>query len=148
VLTSGDRLAGSGCLGTSPYPAGDGRLRQTEAVHQDFAVERVPPTLIIGDHLEHQTGNRFALAQLPRPPTHLDRRDGQLHPAFAGREFGGLSGPCTFQITRQGVASLSRVKSQLKQRFGIIAVGGLVQRCGRAHERWCRCSAGLHSSNL
>jgi dihydroorotate dehydrogenase len=52
-------------------------------------------------------------------------RGGQLHPAFAGREFGGLSGPCTFQITRQGVASLSRVKSQLKQRFGIIAVGGV-----------------------
>jgi dihydroorotate dehydrogenase len=52
-------------------------------------------------------------------------RESRLHPAFAGREFGGLSGPCTFQATLRGIQSLTKIKNQLRQEFGIVAVGGV-----------------------
>jgi dihydroorotate dehydrogenase len=52
-------------------------------------------------------------------------REGHLHGAFPAREFGGLSGPCTFQLTKTGIQSLVRIRKQLQSRFGIIAVGGI-----------------------
>jgi dihydroorotate dehydrogenase len=58
-------------------------------------------------------------------PVVRDRRDGRLHPAFQGRDFGGLSGPSTFEMTRLGVAELLRIKESLGLDFGIIAVGGV-----------------------
>jgi dihydroorotate dehydrogenase len=51
-------------------------------------------------------------------------RDGQRHPAFMLREFGGLSGPCTFEMTRRGLQRLTQIRSELGQRFQIIAIGG------------------------
>jgi dihydroorotate dehydrogenase len=58
-------------------------------------------------------------------PVVRERRDGRLHPAFPGRDFGGLSGPCTFEMTRQGVAELLRIKEALGLDFGVIAIGGV-----------------------
>jgi dihydroorotate dehydrogenase len=52
-------------------------------------------------------------------------REGHLHPAFTGRQFAGLSGPCTFQTTLRGIKSITKIKSQLRQHFGIIAIGGV-----------------------
>jgi dihydroorotate dehydrogenase len=51
-------------------------------------------------------------------------RDGRRHPAFMGREFGGLSGPCTFEMTRRGLQRLTELRSELGQWFQIIAIGG------------------------
>jgi dihydroorotate dehydrogenase len=51
-------------------------------------------------------------------------RDGRRHPAFTGREFGGLSGPCTFEMTRRGLQQLTEIRSGLGQGFQIIAIGG------------------------
>lgn len=53
------------------------------------------------------------------------QEDGETHPAFPGREFAGLSGPCTYHLTLRGVESLVKIKSALKQEFSIIAVGGV-----------------------
>jgi dihydroorotate dehydrogenase len=52
-------------------------------------------------------------------------RDGRLHSAFTGREFGGLSGPCTFEMTRRGIHQLTQVRTELGQEFQIIAIGGV-----------------------
>lgn len=56
-------------------------------------------------------------------PITIDR-DGRRHPAFMLREFGGLSGPCTFEMTRRGLQELTRIRSELGQEFQIIAIGG------------------------
>jgi dihydroorotate dehydrogenase len=52
-------------------------------------------------------------------------RDGRVHSPFPGREFGGLSGPCTFETTRRGIRNLVAIKARLGQGFSIIAVGGV-----------------------
>ena len=52
-------------------------------------------------------------------------RDGKSHPAFTGRQFGGLSGPCTFGMTRRGLHQLIQIRESLKQEFRIIAIGGV-----------------------
>jgi dihydroorotate dehydrogenase len=52
-------------------------------------------------------------------------RDGRLHSPFPGREFGGLSGPCTFETTRRGVHNLVTIKARLGLEFSIVAVGGV-----------------------
>lgn len=54
-------------------------------------------------------------------------REGQFHAAFVGREFGGLSGPCTFELTKRGIESLAKIKRQMQLRFGIIAIGGVAK---------------------
>jgi dihydroorotate dehydrogenase len=51
-------------------------------------------------------------------------REGKRNPAFLGREFGGLSGPCTFPTTLSGTRELRALKLDLKLPFAIIAVGG------------------------
>jgi dihydroorotate dehydrogenase len=56
--------------------------------------------------------------------------DGKVHQAFPAREFGGLSGPSSFQLTRKGVKNLVAVRSELGQDFRIIANGGV---CSTAH---------------
>ena len=52
-------------------------------------------------------------------------RDGRLQPAFVGRQFAGLSGPCTFKITRGGLHDLTQLRTKLGLEFGIVAVGGV-----------------------
>ena len=52
-------------------------------------------------------------------------RDGRMHSPFPGREFGGLSGPCTFETTRRGVHNLVTIRARLGQEFNIVAVGGV-----------------------
>lgn len=52
-------------------------------------------------------------------------REKIAHPAFGDRQFGGLSGPCTFGVTRKGLIDLVRIRKELKQEFGIIAIGGV-----------------------
>ena len=52
-------------------------------------------------------------------------RDRGLIPAFPGREFGGLTGPCTFDLTRSGVRALMKTKADLKADFAVIAIGGV-----------------------
>jgi dihydroorotate dehydrogenase len=51
-------------------------------------------------------------------------RDGRRHPAFMGRDLGGLSGPCTFETTRRGLQRLTQIRSELGQEFQIMAIGG------------------------
>ena len=51
--------------------------------------------------------------------------DGRVLPAFLGREFGGLSGPASFQLTRRGIEDLIAVRTELGQDFRIIATGGV-----------------------
>jgi dihydroorotate dehydrogenase len=51
-------------------------------------------------------------------------RDGRRHSAFTGRAFGGLSGPCTLEMTRRGLQRLTQIRSKLGQGFQIIAIGG------------------------
>jgi dihydroorotate dehydrogenase (NAD+) catalytic subunit len=46
-------------------------------------------------------------------------------PAFNERQFGGLSGPCTFGTTLRGTQVLSRLRNELRMDFQIIAVGGV-----------------------
>lgn len=58
-----------------------------------------------------------------RPVRH--DRDGNKIPAFPNREFGGLSGPTTFESTRRGVAAALEARDQQKQDFAIIAAGGV-----------------------
>jgi dihydroorotate dehydrogenase len=57
-------------------------------------------------------------------PVAIDR-DGRKHAAFPGREYGGLSGPCTFDITARGVRLLVRLRKKLGHEYKIIAVGGI-----------------------
>jgi dihydroorotate dehydrogenase len=52
-------------------------------------------------------------------------RDGKLQPAFVGRQFAGLSGPCTFKITRSGLHDLTKLRTKLGLDFGIVAIGGV-----------------------
>lgn len=52
-------------------------------------------------------------------------RDGRLVPAFPGRDFGGLSGPSTFEITRAGLTDLIQIRKELGLEFKVIAVGGV-----------------------
>lgn len=52
-------------------------------------------------------------------------RDGNLHSAFTGRQFGGLSGPCTFEMTRRGLNQLIQIRENLGQEFRIVAIGGV-----------------------
>lgn len=58
-----------------------------------------------------------------RPVT--NHREGGFRPAFPAREFGGLSGPCTFEMTRRGLIELVKVKKELGLDFGVIAIGGI-----------------------
>ena len=51
--------------------------------------------------------------------------NGAIHPAFTGRQFAGLSGPCTFQMTVGGVKDLVEIRERLNQQFRIISVGGV-----------------------
>ena len=51
--------------------------------------------------------------------------EGNSEPAFLNREFGGLSGPCTFRMTKNGVEGLCKIREKLHQDFRIIAVGGV-----------------------
>lgn len=46
-------------------------------------------------------------------------------PAFIGRDFGGLSGPCMFPSTLSGTRELDSLRRDLKMSFAIIAVGGV-----------------------
>jgi dihydroorotate dehydrogenase len=55
----------------------------------------------------------------------ISDRDGKLHSAFSGRQFGGLSGPCTFEMTRRGLHQLTQIRTKLGQEFRIIAIGGV-----------------------
>jgi len=57
-------------------------------------------------------------------PVRLDR-DGNKIPAFPNREFGGLSGPATFESTRLGVAAALEAREKHRQDFAIIAAGGV-----------------------
>lgn len=52
-------------------------------------------------------------------------QNGTTYPAFPGREFGGLSGPCTFELTLKGVTNLVDVREELGQDFRIIGIGGV-----------------------
>jgi hypothetical protein len=52
-------------------------------------------------------------------------RDRAKEPAFPGRTFGGLSGPCTFGLTVRGLKDLVRIRKELKAGFGIVAIGGV-----------------------
>lgn len=52
-------------------------------------------------------------------------REGKPHPAFGDRLYGGLSGHCTFEVTRRGVNELIEIRANLGLEFGIIAVGGV-----------------------
>jgi dihydroorotate dehydrogenase len=49
----------------------------------------------------------------------------QRKPAFNDRLFGGLSGPCTYGLTLQGIQALARIKARFKMDFQIAAVGGV-----------------------
>jgi len=56
-------------------------------------------------------------------------RDGDLQPAFPGigREFGGLSGPSTRNLTKRGVRSLVRIKEEGRYDFHVMAIGGICE---------------------
>lgn len=51
----------------------------------------------------------------------------QRKPAFNDRQFGGLSGPCTYALTLAGVQSLSRIKAAYRMDFNIAAIGGVTR---------------------
>jgi dihydroorotate dehydrogenase (NAD+) catalytic subunit len=57
-------------------------------------------------------------------PVRLDR-DGNKIPAFPNREYGGLTGPCTFEATRRSIAAAVAAREHLGLDFGLIAVGGM-----------------------
>ncbi len=56
-------------------------------------------------------------------PIVLDR-DGRQQAAFPGREFGGLSGPCTLEMSKRGLRRVVDHRKALGLDFGIVAVGG------------------------
>lgn len=55
----------------------------------------------------------------------VKNRDGQLHNAFTGREFGGLSGPATFEMGLKGLQHLLQLKAEFGYEFEVIAIGGI-----------------------
>jgi dihydroorotate dehydrogenase (NAD+) catalytic subunit len=55
----------------------------------------------------------------------VKNRDGQLHNAFTGREFGGLSGPSTFEMGLKGLRELLNLKAEFGYEFEVIAIGGI-----------------------
>lgn len=58
-------------------------------------------------------------------PFEVEENGGRRISPFKGREFGGLSGPCTFPLTVRGLKDLLDLRSELRQEFEIIAVGGI-----------------------
>ena len=57
-------------------------------------------------------------------PVVLDR-DGRRQAAFPGREFGGLSGPCTLELSKRGLRRVVEFRKTLGFDFGIVAIGGV-----------------------
>lgn len=58
-------------------------------------------------------------------PVAKDHRDDRLYNPFPRREFGGLSGPCTFQIGLRALNQLVEIKEEFKYDFDIAAIGGI-----------------------
>lgn len=57
-------------------------------------------------------------------PLVRNQRDNKLYNAFPGREYAGLSGPCTFGVSLDGLNELVQFKQELGFDFDIVALGG------------------------
>src|SRR6185295_15671911 len=92
------------------------RARSTTAAIPLFV--KIP--CLRGDHLRQfvkavlRGADAICLRNSVRVRPFMRNRDGELVSAFPGREFGGLSGPSTYQLTRQAVADLVDIKRTMK----------------------------------
>jgi dihydroorotate dehydrogenase len=60
-------------------------------------------------------------------PFEIEENGGHKIPAFKGREFGGLSGPCTYGLTVECLKTTLELRKALGLDFEIIAAGGVAK---------------------
>jgi dihydroorotate dehydrogenase (NAD+) catalytic subunit len=60
-------------------------------------------------------------------PFEIEENGGHRIPAFKGREFGGLSGPCTYSLTVQLLQASLAIRKELGLEFDLIVGGGVAR---------------------
>jgi hypothetical protein len=77
-------------------------------------------------YASRQTVQAIALRNTVRVrPYEIEENGGQKIPAFKGRDYGGLSGPCTYGLTVACVKATIEVRRELGLDFEILAAGGV-----------------------